>query len=55
MGSIITNDAKCTCEIKSGFAITQATLGEKKIPFTKKTGFNLRKKLVKSYIESMAL
>jgi hypothetical protein len=30
LGSIITNDARCTCEIKSRIAITKAAFSKKK-------------------------
>jgi hypothetical protein len=49
MCSMITNDARCTREIKSRIVIL------KKILFTNKLDLNLRKKLVKCYIWSVAL
>ena len=54
MGSILTNDGRCTCEIKSRIAMAK-TASNKKILFTSKLDLNLRKKLVKCYIWSMAL
>jgi hypothetical protein len=52
---MITNDARCTCEIKSRIAIAKAALNKKKTLFTSKLDLNLRKKLVKCYIWSLAL
>jgi hypothetical protein len=48
LGSMLTNDGRCTCEIKSRIAMA-------KDAFTSKLDFNLRKKLVKCYIWSMVL
>jgi hypothetical protein len=55
LGSMITNDASCTCEIKSRIAMAKAAFNEKKNLFTSKLDLNLRKKLVKCYIWSIAL
>ena len=44
------NDGRCTCEIKSRITMANAAFNKKKNLFT-----NLRKKLVKCYIWSMAL
>ena len=55
LGSILTNDGRCTCEIKSRIAMAKAAFNRKKILFTSKLDLNLRKKLVKCYIWSMAL
>jgi hypothetical protein len=54
-GDIITNDARCICEIKSSFSMAKAVFNKKRIPFTRKLDSNLRKKLVKCYIWSTAL
>ena len=54
LGSILTNDGRCTCEIKSGIAMAKAAFIKKTL-FTSKSDLNLRKKLVKCYILSMAL
>jgi hypothetical protein len=54
-GSMITNDARCTCEIKSRIAMAKAAFKKKKNLFTSKLNLNLRKKLIKCYIWSMAL
>jgi hypothetical protein len=53
--NMITNDARCTREIKSRIARAKAANNEKKALFTRKLELNLRKKLVKSYIWSVAL
>ena len=47
LGSILTNDGRCTCEIKSRIAMAKASFNEKKTLFTSKLNLNLRKKLVK--------
>jgi hypothetical protein len=52
---MITNDTRCTREFKSGIAIAKASFNKKKTLFTSTSDFNLRKKLVKSYISSLAL
>ena len=55
-GSILTNDGRCTCEIKSRIAMAKAAFNKKKKTlFTTKLDLNLRKKLVKCYIWSMVL
>jgi hypothetical protein len=55
LGSIITNDARCTREIKSRIAMAKAAFNKKKNLFTSKLDLNLRKKLVKCYLWSIAL
>jgi hypothetical protein len=55
LGSMITNDARCTREIKSRIAMAKAAFNNKKNLFTSKLDLNLRKKLVKCYIWSTAL
>jgi len=52
--SILANDGKCTCEIKSRITMAKAAFNKKKTLFTSKLDLNLRKKLVKCYIWSMA-
>jgi hypothetical protein len=52
---MITNDARCTREIKSRITILKAEFNKKKTLFTSKRDLNLRKKLVKCYIWSIAL
>jgi hypothetical protein len=51
---MITNDARCTHEIKSRIAMAKAALN-KTTRFTSKLDINLRKKLVKCYTWSTAL
>jgi hypothetical protein len=55
LGSMVTNDARCTHEIKSRIAMAKAAFNKKKTLFTSKLDLNLRKKLVKCYIWSIAL
>ena len=55
LGGIITNDARCTCENKSRIAMGKAAFKRKKTLFTSKLDLNLRKKLVKCCIWSIAL
>jgi hypothetical protein len=52
---MLTNDARCTHEIKSRLARAKAALNKKKTLFTSKLDLNLRQKLVKCYIWSIAL
>jgi hypothetical protein len=52
---MIPNDARCACEIKSRTAMAKAALNKKKALCTTKLDLNLRKKLVKCYIWSIAL
>jgi hypothetical protein len=54
LGSMITNDARCTREIKSGIVMTKAAFNKKTL-FTSKLDLNLRKKLVKCYTWSIVL
>jgi hypothetical protein len=54
LGSMITNDARCTREIKARIAMAKAAF-KKKTLFTSKLHLELRKKLVKCYIWSIAL
>ena len=55
LGSMLTNDGRCTCEIKSRIAMAKAAFNKKKTLFISTLDLNLRKKLVKCYIWSMAL
>jgi len=55
LGSNLTNDLRCTYEIKSKIVMAKAALNKKKHYFTKKLDLNLKKKVVKCYIWSMAL
>jgi hypothetical protein len=55
LGSMTTNDARCTSKIKYNILKAKAALSEKKSLFTSKLDLNIRKKLVKCYILSIAL
>ena len=51
LGSMLTDDGRCTCEIKSRSAMAKAAFNKKKKNvFTSKLDLNLRKKLVKCYV-----
>jgi hypothetical protein len=54
LGSLLTDDGRCTCEIKSRIAMAKAAFNKKKNLFSSKLDLNLRKKLVKCYIWSVA-
>jgi hypothetical protein len=47
LGSMITNDARCTREIKARIAMAKAAFNKKRTLFTGKLDSELRKKLVK--------
>ena len=47
LGSVLTDDGRCTCEIKSRIAMAKAAFNKKNNLFTSKLDLNLRKKLVK--------
>jgi len=55
LGSILTNDGRCTCEIKCRITMAKAAFNKKKALFTSALDLELRKKLVKCYIWSTAL
>ena len=55
LGSMLTNDGRCTCEIKCGIAMAKAAFNKKRALFTSTLGLELREKLVKCYIWKMAL
>ncbi|PNF33086.1 hypothetical protein B7P43_G16084 [Cryptotermes secundus] len=55
LGSLLTDDGRRTCEIKSRIAMAKAAFSKKKNLFTSKFDLILRKKLVKCYIWSIAL
>ena len=55
LGNVLTNDGRCTCEIKSRIAMAKTAFNKEKTLFTNTMVLNLRKKLVKCYIWSMAL
>jgi hypothetical protein len=52
---MLTNDGSCACEIKSRIAVAKAAFNKKRVLFTSKMDLELRKKLVKCYIWSIAL
>ena len=55
MGSILTNDRRCTCEIKCRIAMAKAAFNKKRTLFTSTLALELRKKLVKCYVWIIAL
>ena len=55
LGIMLTHDEKCTCEIKRRIATAKAAFNNKKNLFTSTLDLELRKKLVKCYIWSIAL
>ena len=55
LGSMLTEEGRCACEIKFRIAMAKAAFNKKKNVFTSKLDLNLRKKLVKCYVCSMAL
>jgi len=54
-GSMLTNDGRCMCEIKSRIAMAKAAFNKKRALFSSTLDLELRKKLVKFYIWSIAL
>jgi hypothetical protein len=55
LGSMLTNDGRCTCEIKSRIAMAKAAFNKKRALFTNTLDLELMKKLVKCYSWSIAL
>jgi hypothetical protein len=55
LGIILTNEGRCTCEIKSRIAMAKAAFNKKRVLFTSTLDLKLRKSLVKCYIWSTAL
>jgi hypothetical protein len=55
LGSILTTDGRCTSEIKCRIAMDKAAFNKKRALFTSIFDLELRKKLVKCYIWSIAL
>jgi hypothetical protein len=55
LSSMITNDARCTREIKSRISMAKAAFNMKKTLFTSKLDLNVRKKFVKCYIWTVML
>jgi len=52
---MLTNDVRCTCEIKSRIAMAKAAFNKMRALFTSILDLKLRKKLVKCYIWITAL
>jgi hypothetical protein len=55
LGSVKTNEARCTREKKCRNYITKAAFKKRKILFTSKLGLNLTKKLITCHIWGIAL
>jgi hypothetical protein len=55
LGGMLTENGRCTCEIKSRISMAKAAFNKKKNLFTSKLDFNLRKRLVRCYVWSIAL
>jgi hypothetical protein len=55
LGSMLTNDGRCSCEIKCRIAMAKAAFIKKRALFTSTLDLELRKKLVKCYIWNIAL
>ena len=55
LGSILTNDGRCTCEIKCRIAMAKAAFNKNRALFTSTLDLELRKKRVKCYIWSTAI
>ena len=55
LGSILTNDGRCTCEIKCRIAMAKAVFNKKRGLFTSTLDLKMRKKLAKCYIWSIVL
>jgi hypothetical protein len=55
LGSILTNDERCTCEIKCRIAMAKTAFNKKRTLFTSTLDLELRQKLVKCYVWSIAL
>jgi hypothetical protein len=52
---MLTDCGRCTCEIKSRIATAKAACNKNRVLFTSKMDLELRKKLVKYYVWSIAL
>ena len=55
LGSMLTNDGRCNCEIKCRIAMAKVAFNKKISLFTSMLELKMRKKLVKCYIWSIAL
>ena len=53
--AFLTNDGRCTCEIKCRIAMAKDAFNKKRTLFTNTLDLELRKKLVKCYVWSIAL
>jgi hypothetical protein len=47
LGSMLTNDGRCSCEIKSRIAMVKVAFSKKRVLFTSTLDLKLRKKLIK--------
>jgi hypothetical protein len=54
LDSMLTNDRRCTCEIKSKIGTAKVAFNKKRALFNGKMDIALRKKLLKCYIWSIA-
>jgi len=54
LDSMLTEDGRCTCEIKSRIAMAKAAFNKKQNLFISKLDLNLRKRLVRCYVWSVA-
>jgi len=52
---MLTNDGRCTCEIKFRISVAKAAFNKKRSHFTGTLDLEVRTKLVKCYIWSIAL
>jgi hypothetical protein len=55
LGSILTNDGRCTSEIKCIITMAKAAFNKKRALFSSTLDLKLRKKLVKCYVWNIAL
>jgi hypothetical protein len=55
LGSILTNDGTCSCKIKCRIAMAKAAFTKKRALFTNTLDLELKKKIVKCYVWSIAL
>jgi hypothetical protein len=53
LGRILTNEGRCTCEIKCRIAMAKAAFNKKRTLFTSTLDLELRRKLVKCYVWSI--
>ena len=54
LGSILTKDGRCTCEIKCRIAMAKAAFNKKRTLFTSTMYLEMKKTLVKCYIWRLA-